>query len=332
MGDSRSSSEDPTSEKEWVLYRDRTDWKDVTPIPQNDGPSPVVQIAYSDRFKDVYDYFRAVMKSEEKSSRVLGLTEDALDLNPANYTVWYYRREVLKSLKSNLKDELAYCREMIEEHPKNYQVWQHRRVLIEWLQDPGNELRFTEVILAADQKNYHAWQHRQWVLQAFSLWKDELEFVERLLDDDIRNNSAWNERFYVVSQSEGWKNPVVEREIKFVLEKINMVSRNESAWNYLRGVLEHCEDDELRGELRSRVQNTCQQLLDKGDESPYLLGFMVELLIQDLENKNLKVSEQTETLKKIESMCTNLATNCDKIRKKYWDYILATVQSKYKSS
>ena len=39
-------------------------------------------------------------------------------------------------------------------------------------------------------------------------------------------------------------------------------------------------DDELRVELRSRVQDTCQQLLDTGDESPYLLGFMVELLIQ----------------------------------------------------
>ena len=27
-------------------------------------------------------------------------------------------------------------------------VWQHRRVLVEWLKDPGNELRFTELILA----------------------------------------------------------------------------------------------------------------------------------------------------------------------------------------
>ncbi len=37
---------------------------------------------------DAMDYFRAVVKSGEVSQRTLDLTEDVLNLNPANYTVW----------------------------------------------------------------------------------------------------------------------------------------------------------------------------------------------------------------------------------------------------
>ena len=144
------------------------------------------------------------------------------------------RREVLKALEGNLKTELRYCREMIEEHPKNYQVWQHRRVLVEWLQDPSQELRITEIVLAMDQKNYHAWQHRQWVLLTFNLFDQEFLFINRLLEEDVRNNSAWNQRFYVVNQTTGWSPEVVRREVEYTLEKISLVRRNESAWNYLR--------------------------------------------------------------------------------------------------
>lgn len=41
----------------------------------------------------------------------------------------------------------------------------HRRMVVEWLNDPSEELEFIADILNQDAKNYHAWQHRQWVIQ-----------------------------------------------------------------------------------------------------------------------------------------------------------------------
>ena len=72
---------------------------------------------------DVFNYFRAIVCSGEISQRALDLTQDAAELNPANYSVWHHRRFLLKKLDTDLKKEMEYCRAVIEEHPKNYQVW-----------------------------------------------------------------------------------------------------------------------------------------------------------------------------------------------------------------
>lgn len=48
------SSDEDVSQRKWVLYKDRPEWKDVEPVPQDDGEEPVVTIAYSKECKQIY--------------------------------------------------------------------------------------------------------------------------------------------------------------------------------------------------------------------------------------------------------------------------------------
>lgn len=59
--------------------------------------------------------------------------------------------------------------------------------------------------------------------------------MEQLLNDDVRNNSAWNQRYFVINNTTKFEQEIIDKEIDFALEKIELSKGNESAWNYLRG-------------------------------------------------------------------------------------------------
>ncbi|XP_003383939.1 PREDICTED: protein farnesyltransferase/geranylgeranyltransferase type-1 subunit alpha-like [Amphimedon queenslandica] len=310
--------ESNSDEQGYVYYRDRPNWKDIEPIPQDDGPNPVVQIAYTDKFKDVYDYLRAVIRKGEKTERVLELTMDAIECNPANYTVWHYRREVLQELKKDLKSELEFAEETVLNEPKNYQVWYHRQKLVEWSNDPSRELYLTAEVFKDDSKNYHAWQHRQWTIRTYGLWSNELEFVDGLLKEDFRNNSAWNQRYFVIINTTGYTEEVVKNEVKYVIDFIKVAPNNESAWNYLTGILKggRISDHEP-------VLKLIDSLRSQHVPSPFLLSTMIDVYEEEVANG------KKESLEKAVKICEELGSKIDPVRKRYWEYTSRRLISAY---
>lgn len=250
---------------------------------------------------------------------------------PIETAIRQYRYETLIAISAPLQPELVLSNTLTKASPKTYQVWHHRRLLLTALGDPAPELAFNEEILKVDAKNYHTWSHRQWLLAHFDqeeLWADELPFIDGLLADDVRNNSAWHHRFFV-SFERGRKDgkdeaeTLVKRELAFSKEKIALAPNNPSAWNYLRGILDH-----------ARVPYSTQV--------PFVRQYAVDTVepvdILDLENPppsegaelpcaaaiefmaDVHEASGKEGLIKAVELWRSLADTHDTIRKRYWEY------------
>ena len=304
-------------------YADSEKWEDVIPIPQDDGgPNPLAAIAYTDDYSEAMSYLRAIMANDEKSERVLPLTEDIIRMNPAHYTVWLYRADTIFTLKKDLLEELRWLNGISLKHLKNYQIWHHRNTIMSHINPmPDTELPFLARMFAKDAKNYHVWSYRQWLVRHFSLWDSELPYVESLLEEDVRNNSAWNHRWYCVflrhtdPQVNSVKNSVVkseiqpetiENEIEYSKRAILMAPQNASPWNYLRGVLRQ------QGKELTSIKSFAEQFanIEKEDEvrSSHALDLLADVYAEE--------KDKERSGKALEL----LASRYDPIRKNYWNY------------
>jgi len=300
----------------YIPFKDRPEWKDIEPLPQDDGTNPVCRIAYTPQFIETMDYFRAIMKRDEKSERALSLTAEVLSLNAANYTVWHYRRLILMELKSDLKKELEFTSDLGSSNHKNYQIWYHRKFLIGQLKEPLNEFEYTASQIEEDNKNYHAWAHRQWVIETFNLWDNELEYIHSLLLVDARNNSAWNQRYFIVTKKATI--PISQErlstEVNYALSFIQKAPNNQSPWVYLKGL--------FKGKNYSifpSLKNTMLEYREKYPACPHVISLLLDIYEQ---------SNTTEDLKLAVKMADELANSYDVLHKKYWNYRKNKIETK----
>lgn len=283
----------------------RIKWQDIERVPQDDGPNPVVAINYSPKFTELMDLFRGIQRKGEISERVLELTTELLSINPANYTVWKYRRDCLKNLRSDLREELKYMDNFAEDNPKNYQIWYHRRAVVELLGDGSTEKEFTRKVFEVDSKNYHAWAHRQWAVLTYGLNEGELDYTTHLIDNDCFNNSAWNHRWFIIHLSGSVSVEVLDSEVRFCFDNIIKAPKNDSVWNYARGLYRKHAD------VRKLIEDRCLELKDRFEASEPSISSppLYSLLADILENKKMWES----ALRCIECLMVQ-----DKLRAKFW--------------
>jgi len=346
-----------------LLYCERPDWGDLTPLEQYENLTPIAPILYSEEYKDATNYFRGIVKVGEKSERVLELTEVIIRLNPAHYSAWQYRYETLISLSAPLTPELALMDELAVKFLKTYQVWHHRRLLVTLTRKASQELAFIKRGLEVDEKNYHTWSYRQWILAHFggpggvpdeiqdgvdnSLWEGELDFIESMLIRDIRNNSAWHHRFFVVwgcgiREGEEDRAHVFKRELTYVKQSISLVPNNPAAWNYLRGIFQHTARPFASikdfiwpyaipsSEPISPI-NGSRDIVDLENPPPCEAAELpvpaaIEFMADIWEKEGTK-----EGLDKAFELWKSLATQYDTVRKKYWEYRIRDARATIKT-
>eukprot|EP01091_Cochliopodium_minus_P008693 TRINITY_DN2012_c0_g1_i1.p1 TRINITY_DN2012_c0_g1~~TRINITY_DN2012_c0_g1_i1.p1 ORF type:complete len:310 (-),score=90.26 TRINITY_DN2012_c0_g1_i1:23-952(-) len=303
-------------EKDVSIYSTSEEWKDVTPLLQDDGPDPFAPISYTKKFKETMDYFRAILKLDEKSERALALTKDVIRQNAANYTAWYYRRLILLALNKDLKEEIEFCSEIARENQKNYQIWYHRQWCVEKCQYIKDEMEFTAEMIESDNKNYHVWSYRQFIVKTYNLWEEDLKFVDKMLRYDIRNNSAWNQRYFIITHYPGWNEKTHQSEADYAISMIQKAPNNSSPWIYLKGVVR------LTTYAKLNLKNTLLEFKEKFSVCPHVYSTLLDLYEEE---------NTLESLKEAVTYCENLAKSLDNIHYKFWDYKKSKIEERIKN-
>jgi len=129
------------------------------------------------------------------TSAAKDLTAQLLRVNPDNYSVWNYRRQILfasgetapeswKAPPDVAQEELVMSAEALKRQPKSYPAWYHRKWILDRLESGRertlqSELQLCARFLDRDERNFHCWKYRRYVAHLAGVTPEEnYEYTE----------------------------------------------------------------------------------------------------------------------------------------------------------
>ncbi|KAJ5720766.1 uncharacterized protein N7483_008700 [Penicillium malachiteum] len=204
------------------------------------------------------------------SSDTLEKISGLLNRNPEYYTIWNYRRRVMRHHFSEASDTA------------NEDIIQPVLSLIK------NDLMFLIPLLRSFPKCYWIWNYRMWLLdearrllplpEARQIWQEEFALVGKMLTLDSRNFHGWGYRRVVVETlkqlgSLDEATGMTQKEFEYAKKMIGANLSNFSAWHYRTKLIQRlldeqsATDNERRKMLDDELSLIHQALIDPYDQS-----------------------------------------------------------------
>ncbi|KAL8852128.1 MAG: hypothetical protein Q9221_002951 [Calogaya cf. arnoldii] len=209
-------------------------------VPRTSGPKATRQgrekeLQKIQEYRTLVDTVNTKIHQRQYTNDILGMTTRLLEMNPEYYTIWNYRRLLLRSFFQDDTPSTSGTEDSSNKHS----------IVQQYITD---DLAFLLPLLRKFPKCYWIWNYRLWLLAeatrllpspiVYQLWQKELGLVGKMLTLDSRNFHGWGYRRQVVSALEqlsmamgSTTTSMTEDEFAYTTKMIESNLSNFSAWH-----------------------------------------------------------------------------------------------------
>lgn len=240
-------------------------------IPRVSGVKATTGLGLEQEFRKINEYTELVNAVNAKvheriyTKDVLNMTTKLLEMNPEYYTIWNYRRLLLRSffaegpnlesqdgpssahIQQYIVSDLAFLLPLLRKFPKCYWIWNYRL----WLLDEASrllpsadayqlwqkELGLVGKMLSLDSRNFHGWGYRVRVVEEIeklsleaessssSQTESEYDYTTRMIESNLSNFSAWHRRSKLIPRLLDQRNASHAARKDFLDKELELIQR-----------------------------------------------------------------------------------------------------------